>query len=138
MIPNMNCEFKSSMGNTKCILMKNTHLDLVSGVMMGYVKITENIGKVFDMLRAIDSYDEQSMINIDDIPTTYATTNKRSGITLDICDLKLYNIVLNRFRDSNTIFKFIARASINDVEKFKTILEQGGNHGENNIRRIEK
>lgn len=139
LLPIIDCKLTNDMGdNVSCTLLSNVRILGDHGVVHGYIKI-KDIDLIQNLLRAMHSADEGWFKNIDNIPHTYADSNKRSGIRLDISNFTFYNIVLNRFKNSENVFHFMARILISDIKKFAEIIKKGGKEiGKKNPRRLER
>lgn len=144
LVPAINCYLENNIGKFNCTVMKNVHLDMESGVVLGYLKL-HTIGNESDIIvfsTICDNFDEDTTPQTKDLSNiiyhTYANTNKKSTLKLKVKEFTFYNVVLNRFKSYRDTYRFFAKASISDIEQLQKILNKGGKNGEGNTRTLSK
>jgi len=94
------------------------------GLVTGYICFT-NQNEVIQILTKCVRPSSKQFINIEDIPSTYASKIKEGGMRLTVEGFTFYNVALSRYKSSATTYHFMGQICISDLDKFKqTINEQ--------------
>lgn len=128
-IQGITCRLYSSVGSCQwilCQVLKDIKFNLDLGIVFGYLKIDE-----FNTLHYLSAhathYETEGMASLSTIQHVYAGSKEVATKVLVIGDKTIYNVAINRYRDSDTIISFIGQMKIKDVEKLK--YEIGGIDG---------
>lgn len=135
LIPLGKCTLRNGSCTVSGLLMGQVNLNIDTGIVQGYIKVNDILDCQGLLIPYTNVTEECYLKNIDDVPNTYVASNKMSGIKVDFDRFTFHNLVINRYRDSMTLFKFIARATISDIKKFETLIK-GGSDGQGTTRSL--
>ena len=139
LLPIAECKLENYSASINATLLSHAKIYDKGGLITGYVKI-EDTDQIIELLKYPCKHGSHGswFKNIDDLPHVYVDKSKSSGISLiikpfNISPFIFYQVDLTKFRASNTVFAFIARVSIKDLDKIKEVV-----NGKENLRKTKR
>ena len=126
LVPVAECELYTYGHSMKCTMLSQAKIDDNTGLIRGYLRVSD-ISAVGKLLIGVPGPQISTFRDISKISHTYTDKCQESALKLKIGLFTFHQVDITRYRDSGSIFCFIGRVTVDNLEAIKKLINGGSN-----------